>query len=106
MSPGLPTLCQVETSFHFRPINDEEVVASLRNLNVHKATGVDGISHPIFFALLQLIQCPASQVYLMQASPVAMQIPAEWKKANVTQICSPELSLQFQPISVIPASTC
>ena len=90
-------------SFHFHSIKEEEVLSILRKLNTHKATGVDGITASLLKTTATAIA--PSITKLFNDSISSGQIPADWKKANVTPVpktSSAQLLTKFRPISVLP----
>ena len=101
--PNPPSLYQVKTSFHFKPMLQDDVAAALTNLNTHKSTGADGISAHLL-RMVALAIAP-SVTKLFNASLLQGQIPSDWKKANVTPIPRTSTSnspTNFRPISVLP----
>ena len=101
--PNPPALHQVDTVFHFKPICENEVAASLALLNTHKSTGVDGISSHLLRTVAGALS--PSITKLFNASLFQGQIPSEWKQANVTPIPKTSNSKSpsnFRPISVLP----
>ena len=44
LEPNPPTLHQVDSVFHFKPVCVSDVAASLIHHNTHKSTGADGVS--------------------------------------------------------------
>jgi hypothetical protein len=98
-----PALHQVESVLHFHKIEDDEVLEALKGLNVHKATGVDGISARLLRMVAEAIA--PSVAKLLNQSLASGEIPGEWKRANVTPVpksTAAGQSSDFRPISVLP----
>ena len=98
-----PPVCNANTVFHFRPIEEEEVLLALEMPNMCKATGPDGVSAHLLRTVATVISPSITKFF--NECIVSGQPPAEWKEANVTPVPkspSAKLPSNFRPVSVIP----
>ena len=73
-----------DSSFCFQKIQVDEVLSALKKLNVHKATGVDGISaYLLQLVAVSIAPCLTS---MFNSSLSCGEISTEWKRVNVIPI--------------------
>ena len=97
----LPSLRQVEPVFHFQHLGEDEVLTALKQLNVHKATGVDGVSAHLLCMVAETIA--PSIVKLYNQSQASGEVPTEWKHAGECDT-SPRCTAAGQPSDFRPIS--
>ena len=98
-----PALHQAKSEFTFHPLEEDDILAALKGLNVHKSTGVDGVSARLLRMVAEAIA--PSMAKMFNQSLAGGEIPEEWKRANVTPVPKCTVACQpsdFRPISVLP----
>ena len=70
--------------FSFNKVEEEDVLALLRSLEVNKATGSDGLSAKLLQTCAFGIS--SSLTSLLNYSLESGQVPQEWKLANITPV--------------------
>ena len=85
------------------PIQYDEIISLIRNLNPNKATGSDGISGQMLFLCDNSVVLPLQIIF--QNILVSSTYPDMWKLANVTPIFKKgdkQLIKNYRPISLLP----
>jgi hypothetical protein len=93
----------VQTQFHFKSIQTEEVVTLLNSLSENKATGIDNIQARLLKICSPVIS--ESLTYLFNLSLKTGKVPNEWKSARVTAIFKKGNKTDpgnYRPISILP----
>ena len=100
-----PTFQELDCSFQFQMIPEEDVLVLLSRLQGTKASGVDDIR-----ANVLKLTAPAIAKVLFNLSLQTSQIPVEWKAARITPIPKAKAGgsgsnfTEFRPISVLSIS--
>ena len=85
------------------PIQSDEILALIRNLNPNKASGSDGISGQMLLLCDNLVVLPLQVIY--QNILLSSIYPDMWKLANVIPIFKKgdkQLIKNYRPISLLP----
>ena len=85
------------------PIQYDEIISLIRNLNPNKATGSDGISGQMLLLCDNSVVLPLQIIF--QNILVSSTYPDMWKLANVTPIFKKgdkQLIKNYRPISLLP----
>ena len=89
--------------FQFQPIRPSEVLSALRDLDIKKSAGPDGISALFLRQTAEIIAEPLTLIY--NHSLNTGTVPLAWKRSNVTPVYKggdTENPGNFRPISVVP----
>ena len=99
---GLNYSLPQNTSFHFCPIEIDNVYSTLRNLKANKSTGLDKIPAKILNIFAEII--PLFLTYSFNLSLLSGIYINEWKRARVTLIYQSEdnQSENYRQISILP----
>ena len=106
MSAGralVPMTNDPNTSFHFAPIDPEEVTKLLRGLSASKSCGIDGLMARLIKACGPVLICPLTYIYNLSLSHCIF--PTIWKAARVMPLFkegSQSECSNYRPISVLP----
>ena len=100
---ALQDLAPPQESFRFQEIQINFTRKELKNLQLHKATGIDGIGSRLLKEGADELAEPLT--YLYNLSIKTSKVPEDWKQAKVTPIYKEgpsNLQENYRPISVIP----
>ena len=89
-------------TFQFRPEDEEGIAHVLGNLNVSKATGVDGISAGMLKLTAPAIS--SSMCGIFNETLMMAEIPVQWKAARIVPIpksTHAKCVEDFRPVSVL-----
>ena len=85
------------------PIQSDEILSTIRNLNPNKATGSDGISGQMLLLCDNSVVIPLKIIF--QNILISAIYPDMWKLANVIPILKKgdkQLIMNYRPISLLP----
>ena len=99
----LVMVCQTVTFLARVYANEDEILALMRNVDIRKACGFDGIGN-------RIIKSCSDGIYsfftkFINLSLALGQYPTVWKMANVVPIFKkgePQLKVNYRPISLLP----
>lgn len=93
-------------TFEFRNIIDIEVIEIVKNIKIHKSSGIPKVSsHLLKLCFKHLIQ---QLTFMLNLSIKTSKIPVGWKKATITPVFKagdPRVPGNYRPISTLPLTT-
>ena len=98
-----PAPCDASTLVTFDEVGEEDVLAHIRRLEFHKATGPDSIPSQFIKRLQKFLIWPIS-ITINRSLDTAV-VPNVWKQANVVRIpknVDHSKVCHFHPISILP----
>jgi len=101
--PNLPPLIlKTNQQLELIQTNEEEVLKCIKNLDIKKASGPDGISNRLLKNTVTAITKPLSKLFNLSLS--SGKFPSQWKKANVSPIYKKndrQNDNNYRPISLL-----